>query len=75
MRYWNKPEESKQLLAGLSSLLELMNCELFQLNEETEQDMLECGAIEMEVEEIKMCLSEAIEIIKDVEKNNKKGVL
>ena len=52
-----------------------MNCELFQLNEETEQDMLECGAIEMEVEEIKMCLSEAIEIIKDVEKNNKKGVL
>ena len=67
-KYWNKPEEFDQLMAGLTSIRELMNNGMFQLDEETEQEMVECGAIEMDVEEMEGCLDEGIKVLEDIGK-------
>ena len=62
-KHWQKPEEQQQVMAGLYSIRELMNNGMFQLDSETEDDMLDCGAIEVEVEEMRMCLDDAITLL------------
>ena len=60
---FTKEEEKDQIISALMSINELINNGMFQLDEETEQDMLDCGAIEQDVEEMQLCLEDVISII------------
>ncbi len=68
MQYFGKKEEAEQVISGLLSINELINNGLFQLDEEIEQEMLKCGAIEMDVEEMQMCLESTIDILEHLSK-------
>tara|TARA_R100001463_G_scaffold15959_1_gene41449 strand:- start:1252 stop:1614 length:363 start_codon:yes stop_codon:yes gene_type:complete len=70
----SREEETNQLLSGLYSISEMMRSDLFSLDEETEEDMLECGAIEMDTEEMAMALDEAIALIEKLKKLNLGGL-
>ena len=49
---FTKEEEKDQIISALMSINELINNGMFQLDEETEQDMLDCGAIEQDADQV-----------------------
>ena len=59
-------EEIKQTLCGLHNISELMGSGFFQLNEETESEMLDAEVIEMDTSEMHDCLNEAIAILEKI---------
>ena len=73
--YFQKPEEAQQIISGLLSINELMSNGMFQLDNETEEELISCGAIEMEVEEMQLCLESTISILESFSKfiNKKEG--
>tara|TARA_R100001163_G_C5064428_1_gene202045 strand:- start:3157 stop:3369 length:213 start_codon:yes stop_codon:yes gene_type:complete len=69
-----REEEKNQLINGLYSIRECMICELFQLDNETEDELIETGCIEMPTDEMLLCLEEAISIIEKLKKNKLGGL-
>ena len=65
-KHWDKPEEGDQVMAGLYSIRECLTSKLFQLDNETESELVEVGAIEMDTEEMAMCLDDAISLLEKV---------
>ena len=63
---FTKEEEKEQVLSSLNSINELINNGLFQLDEETEIELVKCGVIEQDVEEMQVCLESAISIIENL---------
>ncbi len=61
---FTKEEEKNQVVSALMSINELINNGLFGLDEDTEHELLKCGVIEMDVEEMQLCLDNVISIIK-----------
>ena len=61
-------EEQDQVSLGLYSILELMNNGMFDIDCETEDEMMECGAISMHTEEMIICLEDAIDFLEKVKK-------
>ena len=59
-------EEIKQTLRGLHNISELMGSGLFQLDNETESEMLDAEVIEMDTYEMHYCLNEAIAILEKI---------
>ena len=59
-------EEMKQTLAGLHDISELMSSGLFQLDNETESELLDVEVIEMDTSEMHDCLNEAISILEKI---------
>ena len=66
MKHWNKPEEGDQVMAGLYSIRECLSSKLFQLDNETESELLDVEVIEMDTSEMNDCLNEAISILEKI---------
>ena len=58
--------ENEYLLDGLNDISELIGSGLFQLDNETENEMLECEAITMDVQEMHLRLGKVISFISSV---------
>ena len=56
------------IIKMLKEILENMDCDLFQLDEETEQELLDCDARDYTTEETKNGLEEAIKLLERLNK-------
>ena len=65
-KVFKSEDDKKAILNGLNHINELINNGMFQLDEETEQDMLKCGAIDMFVYDMQLCLEDAIKLIESL---------
>ena len=63
---FTKEEEKDQIISALMSINELINNGMFQLDEETEKELINCGIIEQDVEEMQLCLESVISIIEQL---------
>ena len=59
---------NEQVIQCLKEIEENMNCNLFQLDEETEQELLDCDARDYTTEETKNGLEEAIKLLERLNK-------
>ena len=57
-------EQLRQTLAGLYAIRELIDNGTFSLSEEFESELIDSGALEMDVDEASICLDEAIKFLK-----------
>ena len=65
-KYFNKPEEQDQFISGLKDIKSLMDSDLFTLDQEIENEMYKDGDIESHVDDMKLVISEAIQIFDDI---------
>ena len=56
------------IIKALQSISELMGSGLFQLDNETENELLETGCIEMDINEMEINLDKAIFLLKEIKK-------
>tara|TARA_R100001443_G_scaffold116545_1_gene137283 strand:+ start:453 stop:644 length:192 start_codon:yes stop_codon:yes gene_type:complete len=60
--------EQEKIIKGLEDISECMGSGLFQLDNETEDEMLEHGCIEMDTSEMQVCLDSAIKLLNEIKK-------
>ena len=56
------------IIKALQSISELMGSGLFQLDNETENELLETGCIEMDINEMEINLDKPIFLLKEIKK-------
>jgi len=64
----NIPQEPTDMIKGLLDIQECMGSSLFQLDSETEDEMMEQGCISMYTEDMQEQLDEAIKLLKLIQK-------
>ena len=54
------------MIKALQSISELMGSGLFQLDNETEDELLQTGCIETDTKEMEICLDKAIVLLREI---------
>jgi len=62
------PQEPSDMIQGLLDIQECMSSNLFQLDSETEDEMMEKGFISMYTEDMQEQLEQAIKLLKVIQK-------
>jgi archaellum component FlaC len=63
----------EKILSCLKDVSNQLGSGMFNLDEETEQEMLECGAIDNEVEEMENGVDDAIKFLETIKEKFNKG--